>query len=541
MFSKRYLYTIVVILSLALVGLIVIQVYWIKNAYKTEEEQYKQDVNQALVNVSNKLDKEQYSDHLIAEFSENVMEDVNGKISFSTNVVHRDFSITDSLIQTDEDTTFKRIISGSAKDSARGITAEARIIKDDNFNDSLAVFNLTDNQLNRLEVSQTISSVSPKDLMNRIHIVSDILLRSLDPKSYEPAENRIELDILDSMISTELANFGIDADFEFSIADGSGKIFDFSDQKSERYNTELTSSEFSQYLFPGDVTHIKSENTILLLSIDGKAKHLFSKIWWIFVLSSLFILIIIYAFYYTVSTINKQKKLSLIKNDFINNMTHELKTPISTISLACEALSDPDFNSEGKINTTYLNMIRDENVRLGVLVERVLQSAVIEKGTLNLKREPIDFHGLISEVSKKFNFQIERNGGILNLNLAAKQYDITGDRVHLTNLLYNLLDNACKYSKEAPQISISTKSGKQYFEVSVADKGIGISKEHQKKVFDKLFRVPTGNVHDVKGFGLGLSYVKAIVDKHNGHIELNSEPNNGSTFTLKFPYKYEEA
>jgi two-component system phosphate regulon sensor histidine kinase PhoR len=252
--------------------------------------------------------------------------------------------------------------------------------------------------------------------------------------------------------------------------------------------------------------------------------------------SIILIILIIGAFYFTISTIIRQKKLSEIKSDFINNMTHEFKTPISTISLAGEVLSDKTIVKTPESVEKYLKIIKDENKRLAGLVENVLQAAVLDKGKLKFKIQECDLHKIISDVIQSLNLQIQNKGGFITTELNARRYSLFADRMHLGNIIYNLIDNALKYSKDAPHITISTDSNKDGISISVQDNGIGIRKEDQKKIFETFYRVPTGNVHNVKGFGLGLSYVKAVVEKHGGHVEVQSEPGYGSTFVVYLPF-----
>ena len=229
-----------------------------------------------------------------------------------------------------------------------------------------------------------------------------------------------------------------------------------------------------------------------------------------------------------------------MKNDFINNMTHEFKTPISTISLACEALSDHDMRQSGEFTENYIHVIVEENKRLAVMAEKILQTAVIDKGQMKMTKEKIDLHDVISEVIKNISIQVEIKDGVILKNFMAVNSVLEGDKVHLTNLVYNLLDNANKYSPKKPVIRISTENTSSGILLTIEDKGIGISKAEQKKVFEKLYRVPTGNIHEVRGFGLGLSYVKATVEEHNGKISLESEVNKGSTFKVFLPFKLVE-
>ena len=216
-------------------------------------------------------------------------------------------------------------------------------------------------------------------------------------------------------------------------------------------------------------------------------------------------------------------------------MTHELKTPISTISLACEALSDKSIAQEPGISTRYIHMINDENKRLGLLVENVLQSAILDRGAFKLKLETIDVHQLVASVVNKLEMQVHKRGGQISCSLLANKFNLNLDKVHIGNVISNLIDNAIKYSEEKPKINIVTESQTNIFKLSVSDTGIGITAENQKKIFDKLYRVPTGNLHNTKGFGLGLSYVKLIVEKHNGTVYVNSSVNKGSTFSIELP------
>ncbi|MBL4624691.1 MAG: HAMP domain-containing histidine kinase [Flavobacteriales bacterium] len=249
---------------------------------------------------------------------------------------------------------------------------------------------------------------------------------------------------------------------------------------------------------------------------------------------------IIIVFIYAIRTIISQKEVSEIKNDFINNMTHELKTPISTIALACEALSDDTIAQEPGISSRYISMINDENKRLGILVENVLQSAIFDRGTFKLKVEKLDMHQLITGVVNKLEMQVNKKSGQITCNLSAINFYLNVDRVHISNVVSNLIDNAIKYSEKVPQINVITESKNSVFRLSVSDTGIGISSENQRKIFDKLYRVPTGNVHNAKGFGLGLSYVKIIVERHNGSVSVNSSAGKGSTFTIEFPINNEQ-
>ncbi len=217
-------------------------------------------------------------------------------------------------------------------------------------------------------------------------------------------------------------------------------------------------------------------------------------------------------------------------------MTHELKTPISTISLACQVLGDHEVEKTPAMVENYIKVINEENKRLGLVVESVLQTAIIDKGELKLKSEIVDIHEVLETLVNNMKIQADRIGGEILTDLKAEKCVIHADKVHITNVVMNLIDNSLKYCEENPIVKIATRSFSEGISISVQDNGIGISPENQKKIFDKLYRVPTGNIHNVKGFGLGLSYVKAIVEKHNGTVNLVSEPGKGSRFDIFLPY-----
>ncbi|MBO4489369.1 MAG: HAMP domain-containing histidine kinase [Bacteroidales bacterium] len=233
----------------------------------------------------------------------------------------------------------------------------------------------------------------------------------------------------------------------------------------------------------------------------------------------------------------RQKKVSEVTNEFVDNMTHEFKTPISTISLACEAMGDSVTKSDPELQATYVNIIRDENERLQSMVTNILQIAQLKKGQVKMNIELIDMHELVRKVVDSIALLVNSNQGTLNLALNADNYKIFGDKEHLTNVLVNLVENAIKYSQGCPEILINTLSNEKYFMLSVTDKGIGIPKKSLPEIFNNFYRVPRGNVHNVKGYGLGLGYVKKIVTMHKGKIEVQSIEGKGSTFMISLPFK----
>lgn len=269
---------------------------------------------------------------------------------------------------------------------------------------------------------------------------------------------------------------------------------------------------------------------VISQSTEEEAK-VYSPYNYLFIIVALVLLF----FGYTVIVILKQKRLSEVKTDFINNMTHELKTPISTIGLSSEMIMRTDIEKEPEKVQKYASIIFKENKRLQSQVERVLNVAKLDKNEIVLKKEPFNMVELFEEVKDNFEFNQEAKGGNVHLELAATEDEILVDPVHISNVVFNLVDNAIKYCTETPNIHIRTSSDKRFYYIEVEDNGIGIKRENQKMIFDKFYRVPTGNLHDVKGFGLGLYYVKLIIESHKGTIAVRSTPGKGTTFTIKLP------
>jgi len=350
-----------------------------------------------------------------------------------------------------------------------------------------------------------------------------------------PYEKFMTVTLLDSMITQELNIRGIDTQFEFGIYKPERYLFQM--EKSPNYRQELIQKGYAFPLFQADIF---TSPEYLIIFFPNERYFLLTRLWGMLLVSMVLIIVIVYAYLYTLTTLFHQKRLSELKNDFINNMTHEFRTPISTISLACEALGDKDMLSSEDAVGRYVAMIREENMRLSFMAEKILQTAVLDKGQLRMKKERIDLHGIIADVVKNIRIQVEIKDGEIQTALKAPQHEIEGDRIHLTNLVYNLLDNANKYSPKKPLIQIETGNTDSGILMVIQDNGIGIRKQDQKKIFHRLYRVPTGNIHEVRGFGLGLSYVKAIVEEHHGKISLESDTGKGTCFRIVLPFAQEE-
>jgi two-component system phosphate regulon sensor histidine kinase PhoR len=346
--------------------------------------------------------------------------------------------------------------------------------------------------------------------------------------------DRINYQILDSLLRYEIKMKGIEIPFEYGInsVENPDYLHYASSMKYKMTGLKNDKDTYSVNLFPNDYNN--SEN-YLRVYFPNQDRYIIRNIWMMYATSLLLILVVLGCFYVAVSTIVKQKKLADIKNDFINNMTHEFKTPISTISLATQMLSDEAVIASPSIFKRYLGIIRDENKRLGSQVEKVLQTAQMERGEVQLKLGTVNVHQIIEQVLENISPQIELRQGFIDMDLQAENPEIQADEVHLTNIIFNLLDNANKYSPEKPIIKITTENTEKGLSIKVIDQGIGMTKESIKQIFEKFYRVPTGNVHDVKGFGLGLSYVKKMVEEHNGKINVESKLGEGSEFEVVLP------
>jgi two-component system phosphate regulon sensor histidine kinase PhoR len=527
----------------ALSGLIILQVYTLQNAVKLEEQMFETSVNQAINQVAEIIEK-----HEVA---------VNVRDNFDVSSQGKMFFMgIDSLIRkstTKKDTTtsglvfWNEISPGELQAEFRQINKDGAVelIEETRFDSTGEVTYKRIRSASRLkEPSQYQSdfgihleknepSIDPRleRFIKKSGMVSDIFKELFKLNVESNVEDRVRPEIIDSLLKVKFEEVGIKTPFEFGIYDLiNNKLF--IDHESKNAD-QLMKSQFRVRLFPHDIF---VHPDYLLVYFPKQRSYIFSNLIFIFSISSLFLVVIILSFYYTINTILKQKKVSEIKNDFINNMTHELKTPISTISLACEAMGDPDINRAGRLMDNYVKMIAEENKRLGLLVENVLQTAILDKGDFKLKTEQIDISQVLEKVTQSLGMHLDRKKGKIDLKYNTERLLLEADPVHITNVMYNLIDNAIKYSKTEPHISISVSETDKGMGIELADNGIGISKDQQKRIFEKLYRVPTGNVHNVKGFGLGLSYVKAIIDKHFGTIKVESELGKGSKFLITLPY-----
>ncbi len=468
--KKSILYLLITTTCIALMGLLTVQFFWLKEIVAVKKDDFNQKVQVSLLNVASKIEKIESTD-----------------------------KITKLYKQYYNDKKDKEI--GSSKEVIKKIVVEI-------------------DEKEKIE----LDSLTHTKFIQKTEIINEAI-KSIFIAEPEKIEKRVDFEMIDTLLKKELFEHEIFSEYLFSVSGRGGQsVLGNMEEKPAKTNLYKTK------LFPNDLF---GEEFYLNVCFPSSNFLILKSTWPIIITSATLILLIIGAFFYTISTILKQKKLSEIKNDFISNMTHELKTPISTISLACEALVDTQVSDASK--KTFLSMIKEENKRLGFMVENVLKSAVWDRKEFELKTESFNIHDVINMVVNSFSLQLQNKSGQIFKNLLAEKSDLIADKVHVTNMLYNLIDNAIKYSENNPEIIIETANKNNFILISVQDNGVGIKKENLEKIFEKFFRVPTGNVHNVKGFGLGLHYVKAIVDRHNGKIQVQSEYGKGTKFIIELP------
>jgi two-component system phosphate regulon sensor histidine kinase PhoR len=341
-----------------------------------------------------------------------------------------------------------------------------------------------------------------------------------------------------SKLKTAFEGKGLkDLKFEFAVTNASDDYEMYSKNFDQEFWDTVKNKRIYLPIVPesgSDVEGLTSFEKLIVIVPNFKTQVL-QSLRWVLIGAVVFILIILAAFYVTVRSLITQRKLSEIKSDFINNMTHEFKTPLATISLAVDALRNEKVQSDKEKAKYFSGIIKEENVRMNKHVETILQAALMEKQELQLNLQPISVHQVITDIIDNYQLQLKEKNGDIVLHLNAKNDFIKADEVHFTNLISNLIDNSIKYSKDNPKLVIATHCTKKFLVIRIDDNGIGMNKETVKRIFEKFYRAHTGNLHDVKGFGLGMSYVKTVIDAHKGRIKVDSTLGKGSTFIIEMP------
>ncbi len=514
--KRRTIIIIIALMTLALVGLTSFQVYWINNAIKINKQVFKENVVASLKQVVSGLERRE------------VAKVANTHVTSFYSIAEKQYKFI-------------------YKEEGIKANGEKYVIYD---HDSVPLRRWQYEEIPPPPPPKNKSEFSPaqKDAPFKIEVIPDSSVDNSKRRIYSKTQmvnvvieqltnqefafhKRINLNEIDSLLKQTLFNQGIDIHYEFAVWNAKTDSILTINNKAEA--AQLKQTELKAALFPNDIFN---NSNYLLLHFPNQTSFLYKQIWTSLAASLIFIIIIVSCFSYAIYEIFRQKKLSEIKNDFINNMTHELKTPIATVGLAVEALNEKEMRSNEPTLLRYLGMIKEENTRLSNQVEKVLQSALLDKDTFIMKHDPVNLHQLITNATDKSLMTIKHVKGTINLSLTASNDLIYGDAHHLTNVLHNLIDNAIKYSENAPHLTVSTENTANGIVMTIADKGIGMSKDALKRIFDKFYRVSTGNRHDIKGFGLGLSYVEAVVERHEGNIEVESTLGKGSTFKIYLPH-----
>ena len=523
--NKRLFVLLVILMSLSLIGIISVQLYWIKSSVEDKEEQFSTAVSDVLSKVTDKIENREMKDYSnrfldlkdsIGEFKSSHLSNIffidrdlnsNEILFYSHGILEEDYNIASTFID-----------SGSGSDSTtiKNYTSKrTKTIFKEEFGLDGKRYKL--NPIQKLEKVGGLSSIDKA--------VFDDVYREYAENV--PIHKRVTKQEIELLLDREFQNHSIDIDFEYGIY-------------SRGLPTKVKSKRFKYaksniYKAPIFKNSEGNSDFSLLLTFPKKKKFLMQSVMGMAALSLLFTLIIVVAYSGAIYQLIRQKQISEIKSDFINNMTHEFKTPIATINLAVEAIRNPQIISDGEKVERYLGMIRDENKRMHAQVENVLRISKLEKNQLDIRKDRVNAHDIIRKAIAHVQLIVQDRGGYIQTHLNAERSDVLANDVHFGNVMVNILDNAVKYSPEEPKIDVYTEVAKNNILIRVQDQGAGMSKAVLKKVFEKFYREHTGDIHNVKGHGLGLAYVKKIVEDHQGEVYAESEKGKGSTFYIKLP------
>ena len=465
---QKYIRTIIVLSSISLFGFLIIQYYWAKNNF----EEKKLNI-QNVISICNQEIIEEIEDLIVEKSTKLVIPKSFSPINSLNSSIHDEKTLVDSLV------------------------SQLELIEDENF-------------------------------MVKRKTIIDIVNRHLSLNINFDLDQLLDEEELIKIINQVMQEHNLDLEYFYSITNSSGLIL-FSNFEKKENELLINSTIFSDEFLIDDIYNERKIFSLYIMNLEKSIIKSFSSI---FLISISLITIVIGTFFYSIKIINNQKKITQIKSDFINNMTHELKTPIATIGLACEALKDENIELNKPMKNKFLSTITNENERLGKLVETVLQNTISDKGTPDLKLEIFNIEEIIEKAMKSIQLSFDKKEGSIETDFMALNKIVEADKLHITNVIYNLLDNSLKYSENRPLVKISTRDVIGGLVIRIKDNGIGIAKDNQEKIFEKLYRVPTGNIHNVKGFGLGLSYVRSIMELHQGTIKVESKLDQGSTFLL---------
>jgi two-component system phosphate regulon sensor histidine kinase PhoR len=536
--SRKFFTGLVFMMALSIIGITWVQIVWIKNAVDKSNENFNMAVFSSLNNAAQEIENSRRMN------------------SFNNFLLHDPVQIIDSSAGVSGYFSYGSTISANGGTVSINIRNQVGsvdkngnqkilIVKDTSYTDTVRTVSAIDGRSVRIlpepesgrNSANTSLSVDSRDFKKWVKKRSGEFANMSDQMLMEIYESEKAMDPGINEITKTLKYFfpfyGIHTPFEFAVIKD-GDISSVSSEKPGK--NEYLKSLYKVRLFPGNLIR---KDLVLSVVFPAKANYVLGSMAWILGGSLLFSLFIFSTFALSLFFILRQKKISEMKSDFLNNMTHEFKTPIATISLAADTITNPKVIKDENSIRHFVGMIKKENSRMNKQVETILQIASLDKKEIDFRFEKTSMHSIIERAIETIEIQVHQKQGKIRTNLSAPDDMVWGDAEHLTNLVHNLLDNAIKYSPEYPDIAVSTESRQGGVVLSVEDKGIGMSKSVQAKIFERFYRQASGDVHDVKGFGLGLNYVRAIVDAHKGSIIVSSEPGKGSRFEIFLPFNNE--
>jgi len=508
--KKSTIWVLIAVMVLTFASLLTLQFSYIRTLGKMRAEQFDEAVQRSLSQVIRNLELDETARYLAEDMGEREK---------------TDFTLPTNKSVTKKQTTTLHSIGGVSTFSSVLEYDESTSLSQ---NSPQVFISMSHGKNTLTRTSRKMQEDLRERYLAQKGMMEDVIQRILYEANNAPIEQRIDFSNLEHYLAVELSNNGLtNIPFYFRVTDkNEHEVY------RSRHMHEEGRSHYKEPLFPND-PGVQTGN--LHLYFPTREDYIFDSLR-IYLPSLLFSVVLLVVFGFTILVIFRQKKLNDMKNDFVNNMTHELKTPISTISLAAQMLKDGDVGKTPEMLKHISGVIVDETKRLSFQVEKVLQVSLFERDRSNLTFKEVDVNDMLETVVATFRLKVENFDGTMELDLQAKDAETTADEMHLTNVFFNLLDNAVKYRSERNLVlKVRTWNEKDNILISIEDNGVGIKKEHLKKVFDRFYRVPTGNVHNVKGFGLGLAYVRKIVENHNGSIRAESEFNNGTKFIISLP------
>ncbi|WBL23095.1 sensor histidine kinase [Zunongwangia sp. HRR-M8] len=522
--NKKLFVLLVVLMSLSLIGIIFVQGYWIKSTVEDREEQFSYSAKQVLIKVSEQIQNKEFERYIF---------EYESQLKNTEQTIDK-VTLTEYLIATRDELKNEEVFNfGSIQEADYKISSD--FLGAEQKNDSIQMKKLINRKVTKIvkDVGKdTGAARTPSDIMERVMRLEDYekeILRDVisEAAGRQPLRKRVSEKTIRNLLRRELASRDLDTKFEFAVYSNSIETGVHSDGFDVAHP--------ATYGVPLFLDRAGNSSYQLLVNFKGKKGVVLSSVTLMAVLSIVFTLIIVIAYSSALSQLIRQRQISQIKTDFINNMTHEFKTPIATINLALDAIKNPKIIADETKVFRYLKMIRDENKRMHAQVENVLRISKLERNELDLRKERLQLHDIILDAITHVELIVEDRGGYIQTHFGALKSSILANEDHFTNVIVNILDNAIKYSEDNPRIDIYTENVKNYIIVKIRDQGAGMTRGVQKKIFEKFYREHTGDIHNVKGHGLGLAYVKQILDDHHGQISVNSEKGKGSTFIIKLP------